>query len=217
MKYVIYTRVSTKGQGESGLGLEAQQRDIDLYFTHYAEGGYEVIGKFSDVLSGKASVSRPEFEKAIELAKKQKARLLVAKLDRVGRDVEVIAGLIKRVELKVACMPSADKFQLHLYAALAEQEREFISQRTKAALAAAKERGVSLGGLRDKTGARNIAAAEKAQNLAEKLRGVVAPLHFAGKTIREIATALNDTGLKTVRGHEYGPSQVSRLIKRLSL
>lgn len=152
MKYVTYMRVSTKKQGDSGLGLEAQKRDLVLYFNHYAIGEHEVVGEYTDVESGKARVDRPEFNKAVALARKEKACLLVAKLDRISRDVETIAGLIKRVDLKVACMPHADRFQLHLFAALAEQEREFISQRTKAALVAAKERGTLLGGLRDKTG-----------------------------------------------------------------
>lgn len=217
MRYVIYRRVSTRQQGESGLGLEAQDRDIELYFRHYGEGGHEVIGEFVDVESGKAGVDRPQFKKAVELAQKEKARLLVAKLDRVSRDVETIAGLIKRVELKVACMPHADNFQLHLFAALAEQEREFISQRTKAALAAAKARGVVLGGLRGTTAARNEAKAEKAQTLAEKLRGLIAPMVAAGQSTRQIAAVLNDSGCRTATGAEYRSAQVSRLIARLNL
>ena len=215
-KYVIYTRVSTKGQGESGLGLEAQQRDIDLYFNLYADSEYEVLGEFTDILSGKSGVLRPEFGKAVELARKYKARLLVAKLDRVSRDVEVIAGLIKKVDLKVACMPHADKLQLHIYAVLAEQERDFISQRTKSALMAARARGVVLGGLRDKTGERNAAVKQKAQDSAEKLRGVILPLSNSGKSLRDIAAALNESGLRTSRGFEFSAVQVSRVIKRLN-
>ena len=146
-KYVIYLRVSTKQQGDSGLGLEAQERDIDIFLNSYNKGQFEIIGKFKDVMSGKGSVEeRPTFKKAVELAKQHNATLLVAKLDRLSRDVETVARLIKAVDIKVACMPYADKFQLHLYAALAEQERDFISARTKAALQAAKARGVKLGG-----------------------------------------------------------------------
>ena len=138
-KYVIYYRVSTKQQGESGLGLEAQQRDIQIYLSTYETDNYEVLGEFIDIASG-SSDDRLEYELAVALAKKNDAILLVAKLDRVSRDVEVIAGLIKRLDLRVAGMPFADKFQLHLYAALAEQEREFISKRTKAALQSAREK-----------------------------------------------------------------------------
>lgn len=217
MKYVLYRRVSTKRQGESGLGLEAQNRDIAIYFQHYSEGGYQIIGEFVDVESGKAGVERQEFEKAVELARKEKARLLVAKLDRISRDVETIAGLIKRVELKVARMPHADNFQLHLFAALAEQEREFISQRTKAALAAAQARGVVLGGLRDETAARNIVKSKRAQSAAEKLRGLIEPMVTAGQSTRQIAAALNASGCRTSTGAEYRSAQVSRLMKRLEL
>lgn len=104
-----------------------------------------------------------------------------------------------------------------LLAALAEQEREFISQRTKAALAAAKERGVKLGGLRDKTGARNRAKSDEAQLHAEKLRQIVTPLCETRKTTRQIAAALNAAGQRTARGFEYQSAQVSRLVKRLGL
>lgn len=209
MKYVTYMRVSTKKQGDSGLGLEAQKRDLVLYFNHYAIGEHEVVGEFIDVESGKAGVDRPEFNKAVALARKEKACLLVAKLDRISRDVETIAGLIKRVDLKVACMPHADRFQLHLFAALAEQEREFISQRTKAALVVAKERGTVLGGLRDKTRARNKAWAKKAHSEAEKLRGIITPMSDSGMSTRQIAAALNAGGNRTARGAEYQSAQVS--------
>jgi len=217
MKYVIYRRVSTKQQRESGLGLEAQSRDIDLYFERYSGGMHEIIGEFVDIESGKGGSDRPEFAKAVELAQREKARLLVSKLDRISRDVETIAGLIKQVELKVACMPNADNFQLHIFAALAEQERDFISQRTKAALAAAKKRGITLGGLRDKTGERNRMKARKALAEAEKLRGLIAPMVAAGHSTRQIATALNNSGCRTAKGASYQSSQVSRLIKRLEL
>jgi DNA invertase Pin-like site-specific DNA recombinase len=216
MKYVTYRRVSTKKQGDSGLGLEAQERDLALYFDHYVGNEFEVIGEFTDIESGKAGADRPEFEKAVSLARKEKACLLVAKLDRISRDVETIAGLIKRVDLKVACMPHADRFQLHLFAALAEQEREFISQRTKAALSAAKERGVKLGGLRDKTNIRNEAKADKARIEADKLKPLIMPMVDAGQSMRSIAGALNKSGVRTAKGNEFHASQVSRIVKRFS-
>jgi DNA invertase Pin-like site-specific DNA recombinase len=217
MKYVTYKRVSTKKQGDSGLGLEAQKRDLALYFDLYVKHEYELIGELTDIESGKAGVERPNFDKAVALAKTEKACLLVAKLDRVSRDVETIAGLIKRVDFKVACMPHADRFQLHLFAALAEQEREFISQRTKAALTAASERGVILGGLRDKTNARNKAKKDKAQYQAEKMRGVIEPMNRLGKSTREIAYELNNSGLRTSQGSRYQSAQVHRILQRLGL
>ena len=137
MQYVIYKRVSTDSQGKSGLGLDAQSRDIELFISNYAEEP-EVIGEFTDIMSGKSS-DRPELSKALEVCRTTGAALLVAKLDRLSRRVSFIASLMedKRLSFKVAQMPHADKFQLHIYAALAEQERDFISKRTKAALAEA--------------------------------------------------------------------------------
>ena len=108
-RFVIYTRVSTKSQGKSGLGLEAQCRDIQLYLSNYAPA-HEIIGDYQEVVTG-AKSNRVELNKAIELARSENATLLVSKLDRLSRDVEFIAGLIKRVKLRVAAMPSADNFQ----------------------------------------------------------------------------------------------------------
>ena len=141
-QYVTYMRVSTKEQGRSGLGLEAQRRDIDLFLENYSEVPFEIAGEFVDVQSG-GDNERPQLQEAIALSKSLKCELLVAKLDRLSRKVSFIASLIedKGVDLRVASMPYADKFQLHIYAALAEQERDFISARTKAALQAAKARG----------------------------------------------------------------------------
>ena len=143
-KIVKYFRVSTSRQAASGLGLEAQERDVQLYLQEHADVDHEIVGTFTDVESGRKA-DRPELINAIELCKATGAILLCAKLDRLSRSVAFIATLMeeKRLEFKVASMPSADKFQLHIYAALAQQEREFISKRTKAALAAAKARGVT--------------------------------------------------------------------------
>ncbi|WP_273794512.1 recombinase family protein [Brucella intermedia] len=214
-QYVVYTRVSTAEQGKSGLGLEAQERDIELYLTNYSEVPYEVIGEFQDVLSG-ATDDRPELAKALDLARKTGAELLVAKLDRLSRKVSFIATLMDdpRVKLRVASMPNADKFQLHIYAALAEQERDFISKRTTAALAAAKARGVKLGGLRDTTMKRNAAIQDKAKREAEKVMKIVGPLKASGQSLASIAVTLNDMKVPTSRGGQWTAMQVSRVIAR---
>lgn len=212
-RYVIYTRVSTAEQGKSGLGLEAQHRDIELFLHNFSETPWEIIGEFQDVQSGKVD-DRPELLKALQLARKEKAELLVAKLDRLSRDVEFIARTIKQATIRVASMPHADNFQLHIYAALAEQEREFISKRTKAALQVAKERGKKLGGLRDKTMKRNEAIQEKAKAEAEKVMKVVGPLRNAGQTLSTIAGTLNDMEVKTSRGGEWTAMQVKRVLDR---
>jgi DNA invertase Pin-like site-specific DNA recombinase len=217
-RYVIYRRVSTSEQGRSGLGLDAQDRDIGLFLEGFSEVPYEVLGTFTDVLSG-ASDDRPELMKALELVRKERATLLVAKLDRLSRKVSFIATLMddKAVQLRVASMPSADKFQLHIYAALAEQEREFISARTKAALAEAKARGTKLGGLRDATGKRNAVIQSQAKERAGKVAGIVIPLRKQGQSLRQIADVLNASGVKTARGGAWHPSQVKRTLERLDV
>ena len=215
-RYVIYTRVSTEDQGKSGLGLEAQERDISIFLEQFTEVPYEVIGRFRDIMSG-ASSERPELDRALSLVRRTPgAELLVAKLDRLSRRVATIAALMddRRVQLRVASMPHADKFQLHIYAALAEQERDFISARTKAALAAAKARGTRLGGLRDKTGARNRALQEKATKEAGPAMAVIGPMRNAGKSLAAIAEALDGAGVATSRGGRWTAKQVSRIIDR---
>jgi DNA invertase Pin-like site-specific DNA recombinase len=216
-KYVTYMRVSTAEQGKSGLGLEAQKRDISIFLDTYSEVPFEVIGEFTDVLSG-TDDDRPELTKAIGLAKKTGADLLVAKLDRLSRRVSFIAKLMEdpKLSFRVAQMPHADKFQLHVYAALAEQERDFISKRTKAALAEAKARGQKLGGLRDKTMKRNDAVKANANARAEKIAGIVVPLREAGRTLREIASHLDRAGVATARGGRWNASQVQRVLRRVA-
>lgn len=216
IKYVTYFRVSTKKQGDSGLGLAAQERDIELYLENYSGQPYEVIRSYIEVESGSNS-DRRELSAAIALAKKEAAVLLVAKLDRLSRKVSFIASLMEDnlLNLAIAQMPHADKFQLHIYAALAEQERDFISKRTKAALQEAKAKGVKLGGLRDLTKQRNIASKEQAQARAEEMRGIVEPMLAQALSYEEIALRLNQSGFRTVRGSEYRSMTVKRLADRL--
>lgn len=215
-RYVIYRRVSTDEQGKSGLGLEAQDRDIRLFLEGYSDQPFEVVAEFTEVASG-SDDRRPELTKALDMARKHGAELLVAKLDRLSRKVSFIASLLddRKVQLRVAAMPQADKFQLHIYAALAEQEREFISIRTKAALKEAKARGVKLGGARDKTMKRNQEVQRKAAERAQNVAGLIQPLREAGKSLREIAAELNRAGVRTARGGEWQASQVKRTIERL--
>lgn len=217
-QFITYFRVSTKEQGKSGLGLDAQKRDIELFLANYAEVPWEISGSFTDVLSG-ADNDRPELAKALDLCRRTGATLLVAKLDRLSRKVSFVATLMDdpKVKLRVASMPNADKFQLHIYAALAEQEREFISLRTKAALAEAKASGRKLGGLRDKTGKRNEAVQVQALSNARKVADLIEPLRAQGKTLREIADALNGSGVQTARGGRWQASQVKRTLERLAV
>lgn len=216
-QYVIYKRVSTEDQGKSGLGLAAQDRDIRLFLENFSDVPFEILAEFTEIETGKAD-SRAKLAEALSIARKTGAFLLVAKLDRLSRKVAFIACLMDdaKLKLKVASMPYADKFQLHIYAALAEQEREFISARTKAALQEAKARGVKLGGLRDATGKRNAAVQANAKVRADDVAGIVLPLRNQGATFRVIADALNKSGVPTARGGLWQASQVMRVVERLS-
>jgi DNA invertase Pin-like site-specific DNA recombinase len=215
-KFVIYYRVSTKKQGQSGLGLKAQERDINLYLTNYAETPYEVIDEYTDIESGKNS-NREQLELAIKSTKTNKATLIVSKLDRLSRKVSYIATLMEdnKLDFAVASMPNADKFSLHIYAALAEQERDFISMRTKAALAEAKANGVILGGLRDTTNKRNKVLKQQAQDRAIDLASLVLPLRSQGMTLNAISDELNKRSIPTARDGAWTATTVKRLIDRV--
>ena len=215
-KFVTYKRVSSQEQGKSGLGLEAQERDIQLFLENYADAPFEVVGEFVEVHSG-ADNDRPQLTAAIALAKKENAVLVVSKLDRLSRRVSHLSALMEErgLDFKVAQMPHADRFQLHIYAALAEQERQFISQRTKSALAAAKARGVRLGATMNTVAAMVKARQEQAKRDAQKVAGVVLPLKAAGSSLRHICEVLNASGARTSRGGHFHPSLVSRMVKTL--
>ena len=215
-RFVVYTRVSTKKQGDSGLGLDAQQRDIQIFLDSYSEVPWEVIAQFQDVESGTRS-DRPELAKAIALAKSEGATLLVAKLDRLSRSVAFIAALLedKQLNFRVASMPYADKFQLHIYAALAEQERDFISKRTKAALTEAKARGVKLGGYREGHKAHHKAISAAADRAAERVGQTILSRRSAGATYQSIADELNALGVETSRGGQWYATTVRNYAQRL--
>jgi DNA invertase Pin-like site-specific DNA recombinase len=209
---VAYTRVSTAGQGRSGLGLEAQQAAL-ARFTE-AEG-YILAETFSEVETGKGSDAldrRPQLSAALAAARKLKAPIIVAKLDRLSRDVHFISGLMshKTPFIVAELGADADPFMLHLCAALAEKERRLISQRTKDALAAKKAQGVKLGGLN----ARGIANREEARARAEGLRPVLEEL--AGKSANAIAAELNARGVPTPTGSPWSAKTVIRVQRRLT-
>lgn len=217
-KFVVYTRVSTRRQGRSGLGLAAQERDIAVFFDSYADEPFEVIGRFQDVDSG-SNTDRPELKKAVALAKQAAATLLVAKLDRLSRKVSEISSLMedRRLKLSVAQMPHADKFQLHIYAALAEQERDFISKRTKAALKEAKERGIKLGGERPEAQRRHAAVKAEADANAMRVSNLIFRSRAAGNSYKQIADELNKLQVRTARQACWHPAQVRRYAQRLEI
>lgn len=219
MKAIIYTRVSTSEQGKSGLGLEAQLESITEFCKNE---NIEVIEHYSEVETGKgadALEKRPKLAKALQHAKKENAYLVVAKLDRLGRNVSFISGLMEsKVPFIVAQLgKDADSFMLHLYAALSEKERELISTRTKAALQALKARGALLGNRTNLDEARQISIETNKQNATEfanKVLSIVLPLRDSGATLPAIAEKLNSMGVNTRRGGAWYASTVSNILKR---
>lgn len=205
-----YIRVSTAKQGRSGLGLEGQQAALQ----RFAEAeGYRFVETFVETESAKhGDDHRPELVKALERARKAKAPIIVAKLDRLSRDVHYISGLMKhRVPFVVTELGiDTDPFMLHIYAALAEKERRMISERTKAALRAAKARGVVLGGMTSKS----LEYQRQARERAEQLRDVFTEL--GDLSARKTAEVLNARGIPTPEGGKWYATQVIRVRKRLA-
>jgi DNA invertase Pin-like site-specific DNA recombinase len=208
---IAYTRVSTAQQGKSGLGLEAQQSAL----ARFAEAeGYDLIQTFEEVETGKGADAldrRPQLAAALKAARQHKAPIIVAKLDRLSRDVHFISGLMShRTPFIVAELGAdADPFMLHLYAALAEKERNMISRRTKDALAAKKAQGVKLGGLN----AKGIENRDAAAARAVELRPIFEEL--AGMSARKIAATLNERKIATPNGGPWHAVTVIRVQKRL--
>ena len=211
---IAYYRVSTQKQGRSGLGLEAQRKAVAAFAK--AEG-FEIIAEFTEVETGKGADAldrRPQLKAALKAAKKAKCEVAVAKLDRLSRDVAFIAGLMaQRVPfIVVALGRNVDPFTLHIYAALAEQERRMISQRTIAGLAAAKARGRKLGSSGKVLAAKNAADAAARD---EALRPVL--VSMAGQSSRAIAAALTEQGIEPPRGGTWSQKTVLRMMARLGL
>jgi DNA invertase Pin-like site-specific DNA recombinase len=216
-----YLRVSTTGQGKSGLGIDAQRAAV----ARFAEAeGFTIVAEHVEVETGKGSDAldrRPQLRSALAEARRLKCAVVVAKLDRLSRDVHFISGLMAhRVPFVVADLgPTADPFMLHIYAALAEKERAMISSRTKAALAAAKARGVKLGGPNVAAAGAKGAASQKAEadRFAANVLPIIAPLRKEGATLRAIADILNRRGIATARGGKWFATQVAQILGRIDL
>ena len=216
---IAYCRVSTARQGRSGLGLDAQ-RDAVARFA--AAEGFEITREFVEVETGKGSDAlqrRPELAAALAEARRRKCPIAVAKLDRLSRNVHFISGLMEhRVPFLVTELGrDVDPFMLHIYAALAEKERRLISQRTKAALKAAKARGVRLGNPQlaeaQSVGAARVRA--QADRFAATVLPVIREAQSAGATsLRAIADVLNARGVRTARGGKWAATQVRDILRR---
>ena len=211
-RFVVLLRVSTHLQGAEGHGVAAQRRDIQLFLNSLQETP-EVVAEFVEVESG-AKETRPVLEEALRICREQKVSLLVQKVDRITRDLEVLARIVKdpEVKLRVASLPNADNFQIHLFGCLAAQEREFISTRTKAALAAAKAKGVVLGN--PQLAEMNRTRKRMARQFADQHSNLIWSLRNKGRTLREICEVLNDAEISTAKGGVFHPVQVTRILRR---
>ena len=216
-KFVLLRRVSSSQQEKSGLGLLAQMTEIQTYLA-----GQQSVGITADLVEvesgGKDLDERPVLNEALEIASKTGSVILVARLCRLSRDLELIAGLMKRdVQFRIATNPSADELTIGIYALMAMHERKEIGRSTRQALAEAKRRGVKLG----TAGSRNIKKANDAKisaanTFAAKLQPLVMPLREAGKTFNEIADVLNQMNVKTPQGKKFQATQVRRYTLRFT-
>lgn len=210
--FVAYYRVSTDRQGRSGLGLDAQKQAVGAYLNG---GKGSLLNEFVEVESGKNN-ARPQLEAAIALCRRKKAKLIIAKLDRLSRNLAFIATLMESgVEFVAADNPHANKLTVHILAAVAQNEREMIAERTKAALAAAKARGKRLG----RYGAEVLAPANRALAMerAEEIAPALADMLAEGFSLRAMAATLDSSGSKAPRGGKWSAMTVKRALNRLGV
>jgi DNA invertase Pin-like site-specific DNA recombinase len=213
-RFVAYYRVSTDKQGQSGLGLDAQRKAVADYLNG---GAWQLLAEFTEVESGK-SADRPELLKALEACRRQKARLVIAKLDRLSRNVAFIAAVMESgVEFVAVDNPHANKLTVHILAAVAQHEREMISERTKAALQAAKARGKRLGSPKIATAAvlGRLALKQAGACFAANVLPIIAEIQNGGLvSANAIAGKLNERKIPTRRGGRWTHVQVSALLAR---
>ena len=210
MKAIAYYRVSRRKQAASGLGLEAQQANVAAFAR---ARGYEVIASFTEVKTGTNKRQRPELASALEQARREGAELLIAKLDRLARNVHFVSGLMEsRVRFTAVDLPEVDSLTVHILAAVAEKEAKMISTRTKDALGAAKARGVKLGNPQNLTQEARLRGAQARRHQALEayrlVSGYVQVLRSQGLSLQQVADRLNAEGHRTVMGKLWQPTQV---------
>lgn len=215
-KFIAYYRVSTDRQGRSGLGLEAQREAV----TRYLNGGnWQLLDEFVEVESGKRDDNRPQLAAALAACRKQKATLVIAKLDRLARNVAFIANLMEsKAEFIAVDFPTANRVTLHIMAAFAEHEREMISARTKAALAIRKAQGAKLGNRTNLAAAQakgGAAIKREADAFAARVIPTIEAIKATGATsYNAIAKVLNDRGVKTAKGGTWAAATVRNIMLR---
>ena len=221
-KFIAYYRVSTQRQGRSGLGLEAQRRAV---LDHLNGGNWRIVAEFTEIESGKRK-DRPKLAEALAACRVHGAKLVIAKLDRLARNVAFVSSLMEAgVDFEAVDFPQANRLTIHILAAVAEHEARMISERTKAALAAAKRRGVALGGIRDghvpfTAKVRALGVKARAANVARRaadMAPIIAELQAAGVHSRSaIAAELNARAIPTMSGTgRWQATSVTRLLARL--
>lgn len=222
-KFVSYLRVSTARQGVSGLGLDAQREAVSRYLNG---GSWSLVQEVVEIESGKRN-DRPAIAEALSLCRLHRATLIIAKLDRLARNVHFISSLMEAgVEFVAVDFPQANRLTVHILAAVAEHEALMISARTKAALQAAKVRGVALGGLRGSPArmrlmagkANAVSAAKRSASAAKRnadLFPVIAHIQAAGcVSPQKIADGLNERGITAAKGGKWSAIQVRRVLDR---
>jgi DNA invertase Pin-like site-specific DNA recombinase len=213
-KFIAYFRVSTDRQGKSGLGLEAQRESVLAYLNG---GSWTMVAEFTEIESGKHA-DRPQLAAALAACKKHKAKLVIAKLDRLSRNLAFIATLMDSgVEFVAVDNPHANKLTVHILAAVAQHEREAIAQRTRDALQAAKARGKRLGNPNlERARQRALEAnSEAAERFAANVLPIIKQIQKSGvSSLRGVAKALSARGVKTARGGEWTAVQVSDILRR---
>jgi len=204
---VAYYRVSTERQGQSGLGLDAQRSAVAAYAA-----GRDLLGEFVEVESGRKD-NRPQLAAAIALCRQKRAVLVIAKLDRLARSVAFISNLMESgAEFVAVDMPQANRLTLHILAAVAEHEREMISQRTRVALAEAKARGTRLGNPRPDMAVMGAAAVARAKGFRLGVLPVIRALAAEGRSLRGIAAELNARGIDSARGRAWHATSVRTVL-----
>jgi len=218
-RYIAYYRVSTQRQGRSGLGLEAQRKAIADRLC----GSGKLISEYTEVESGRRT-DRPRLAEALAACRLHRATLIIAKLDRLARNVAFVSRLMDSdVEFEAVDFPTANRLTIHILAAVAENEARMISERTRIALAAAKARGARLGGFRGRAGTCNdlararAARTDKAVRRASDLRTTILEIQSNGaQSLGAVASGLNQRGITAPQGGNWSRSQVRRVLSRLA-
>ena len=211
-RWVCYYRVSTQRQGESGLGLDAQRKAVETYLSVHSGS---VLAAFTETESGKRVGNRPELQQALDLCRRKRATLVIAKLDRLARNVHFISGLLESgCDFVAVDQPTKDRFMLHVQAAFAEEESRRISLRTKEALAAAKLRGIVIG-----ASGRGLAERHKtaALNRAKVIMPMIEAIQAAGFTrLRQIRDELNRRRVPSPGGSSWHLPTIHKTLQRIA-